>query len=535
MKKYCFLVILISLSFCHFSMAQTVIQTDTISLQSGEQSFDINIPHTSYSLLDLSLYIGLNKDCHFNDEEFVSLQLKNQNMDSEIKNVEFARVFLPSFSDHRKLGNDVIYHFDVSLWQEWLMENKQLILVFSGKPKGVKAAISLRMEEGELPIEVSKIIPLWQSSMQGFPYGKLGVDQEKYLPTQDIDLPDEAHSAFISIMVNGLSEKGSQQKQDSRFYFLKVNGQDVAKRSIWREDCGLNPIYPQDKGWAEGRSNWCPGLRVNPLTHYVNDELLKQKKLSVDLSFQKDYQGNSSIDAYVTSAVLFLTSGPHDQLNVSITEILAPNIDMWHHRYNPICGSPVILIQNNGQERVHSITFNYGYNYETDNKYRWKGELGYMEAEIVYLPPLNWYFYDNNDQPESFTVHVSAVNKEEKAFEGGRKTSMMELAEVLPQKLVFEIQTDEQAQSNGFEIFDEDGEAYFISGDLESDSLYKFEMKLIPGCYEMVVYDLDGDGLQMKESTMSCFKIIDAKKETIIKEFSGDFGSEIREQFMIFR
>ena len=136
--------------------------------------------------------------------------------------------------------------------------------------------------------------------------------------------------------------------------------------------------------WYVERPNWCPGLRVHPYSHFLEEQYLLGSHLEIELLFQKDQKEESAMDSYVISAVLFTLEQAPQKLNADIKEILAPNNKLWHHRYNPICGSPVLFIQNTGSETIKSITFNYGYNYQTDTKYRWKGELEFMEEELIY-------------------------------------------------------------------------------------------------------------------------------------------------------
>ena len=531
-KYYIFLIILV-VSFYQPVQAQTTLNSDTIYLQTGEQDISFNFPETSFYKVNFYLYTRLNENCHFTNGEFLSFKIPNDQSNSDISKIEFARVYLASYSDNRQEGNEIIYEFDLTLWQSLLERNTSVTVDFSGKTTDLEMAISFHLEQGIHPVNVIGIFPLWQSSIDGFAYGKNGVSEE-LLPTKNIELPKETSSAFVNILVSGTKKQNSDAAA-SRFYFLNINGEEVAKRSIWRDDCGLNPIYPQHENWEMNHHNWCSGLRVNPLAHYIDPNLLNDKVLDIDLRFQKDYYENSGVESYITSAVLFALGEPNEELNVSISEIIAPNIDLWHHRYNPICGSPIILIQNNGKETVKSITFNYGYNYDTDNKYRWKGELGFMEQEIVYLPSLNWYFYERQDEPESFTAHVTTVNGKEKAFNGGKKTSIMELAPVYPYRLAFEVQTDDGAQYNGLEIYNEDGKVVFVSEELQANKKHQFELNLVPGCYEMIFYDEEGNGIQLTDNKAFCLRIKDRKKGLVLKEFHGDFGLEIREQFMIFR
>jgi len=533
MGKYYFYIIVFLLSTGAFGHAQTQLNSDTISLLSGKQEISFDIPKHSFRQVDLSLFLQLEESCVFKKGDYLSLQLDIDKPNPVGEKIEFARIYLPSYYKNRVAGNQIIYNFDLTLWQSLLVKNGRITVQFSGESPGLKMAFSFLLDKGEMPVKVLDIIPLWQSSEDGFPYGKNGVDAE-YLPSRRVHLPELSASAFISIIVSGKSEDISKE-QSARFYFLSVNNQEISKRSIWRDDCGLNPIFPQLEAWSSNHPNWCPGLRVNPLVHYLNKESLKQEDIKVDMRFQKDLYENSGVQSYITSAVLFALAEPTEKLNVSISEIIAPNIDLWHHRYNPICGNPIILIQNNGKETVNTITFNYGYNYQTDNKFRWKGELGFMEQEIVYLPSLNWYFYDKYDEPETFTAHISKVNGQEKAYLRGKKTSVMELADVFPYKLSFEIQTGDDAQYNGLEIFNEDGDIVYMSEELSDHKNYQFNLSLNPGCYEMIFYDEQGNGIKLPNSKASCLKVKDQKNGIVLKEYQGDFGLEIREQFMIFR
>lgn len=531
MKKHYSLLIAFLLIYSVPIFSQNTSISDTIILQSGTQIFELKLDDKEFQRLNMHMHLQLDENCMYSSSEFISLMLENQNATFQQDKVEFARVYLPSYSKELASGNEIIYEFDMLLWQNWLRKNAHITIEMAGDSKGLKVSLSLFSEEGTPPFTVKEIIPLWKSGVDGFPYGKNGVDSDVYLPAKMVKLPQGTSAAFIDVMVSGQDKNLNDEKASSRFYFLKIDGQEIAKRSIWRDDCGLNPIFPQQQNWSEERANWCPGLRVNPLMHFLDEQLISKNELKIEMTFQKDYLENSGISAYVTSAVLFALDKPIENLNASIEEIIAPNMDLWHHRYNPICGTPIILVQNTGKDKIESITFNYGYNYQYDNKYRWKGELGFMEEELIYLPPLNWYFFDKDDEPESFTAHISAVNGEEKAFIGGKKTSVMELASVLPYRVTIELKTDSEARSNGLDIYNEDGEAYFSSGELKSDTLYQFNINFTPGCYEMIFYDETGNGVKQD----AFLKIKDQKKGIILKEYKGDFGSEIREQFMIFR
>lgn len=507
------------------SFGQELISPKQIDQKPYQKDYFFNLEAPAYQNLNLQLNLTVENQVQFANGEFISLLISQE---SKNLKAEFARLYLPQIIQKTQ---NITYQFDVSIWQSWLKGESQISIISNTVINNLQIDLQILAIQGQSPIQVKEIIPLWNSGVDGFDYNKDGISND-LLPEKNIQLPENSKYGFVQIMVSGMQEK---EDVSARFYFLKVNGKDQAKRSIWRDDCGLNPLYPQNDNWYVERPNWCPGLRVLPLRHFLTPDQLSEKEIKIDLKFQQDYLENSGIQSFITSAVLFILEEPVDELNVAISEILAPNEDFWHQRFNPICGSPVIVIQNLGKKIVNEITINYGYNYQTDNKFRWKGELGFMEEELVYLPPLNWYFFEQGDEPETFTAHISAVNGQEKAFLFGKKTSEMRLAEVYPYRLTFELSTDDGAAFNGLEIFNDDGNAYFVSGDLKANTTYRFDVNLIPGCYEMVLFDLKYDGIKLKDSKCVVLKIKDQKKKIELKRFEGDFGGEIREQFMIFR
>jgi hypothetical protein len=51
----------------------------------------------------------------------------------------------------------------------------------------------------------------------------------------------------------------------------------------------------------------------------------------------------------------------------------------------------------------------------------------------------------------------------------------------------------------------------------------------------MILFDQNGNGIQSEDSKLPVLVIKDQRKGIELKRFNGNFGGEIREQFMIFR
>jgi len=529
MIKQFHILILFALLIIQSSYSQQNINSKLTEQNDNFIKYSFDLGKKSYQ--SLSLHINLNNIQYFNRSTFISIQTKIEQEEVEIGRFYLTELSSDVVSNTSDFLEKTVYDFDVCLWQSVLKNAKEIYLKTDGSFDQTKIELSFTGYLGEPPVKVKDIIPLWKSKLEGFPYRKEGISKED-LPVKNIDIGNNSDKAFIQVLVHGIAKN---QNPSARFYFLNINNKEIAKRSIWRDDCAYNPIYPQSQNWYESRPNWCPGLRVYPLKHHIPADILSNGHLNINLRFQDDYMENSGIYSYVVSAVLFVLEEPEKEVNVAISEILSPNKNKWHQRYNPICGSPVIIIKNLGKEALEQVTFNYGYNYQTDNKYRWRGELGFLEEEIVYLPPLNWYFYEKDDEPESFTAIISSANGLEEAFPRGKLTTNMELADVYPYRLTFHIRTDKNAIDNALEIFDDNGNPYFLSGDLVADSNYYFHVNFIPGCYEMILFDQSGDGVINRDKNLPVLEIIDQRKGTQLKTFNGDFGGEIRDQFMIFR
>ena len=511
------------------SWGQQEIKAELIEKNDSQLRYAFNLGDQSYQ--ELNLHIRKNSIQYFNRSTFISVQTKINKEDTEICRFYLSEYSANELKSKNGFSESIVYDFDVCMWQQFLRENSEITLKTDGSFNDSDIEISFSGNTGEPSIKVKQIIPLWKSNIEGFLYATEGVSK-KDLPHKSVKLESGSKYAYIQILVHGIAKTPNPS---ARFYFLNINNREIAKRSIWRDDCAYNPIYPQSQNWYSSRPNWCPGLRIYPLKHQIPADILKSGHLDVELRFQDDYLENSGIYSYVVSAVLFVLEEPEKEVNVAITEVLSPNTDKWHQRYNPVCGSPVLIIKNLGKEALEQLTFNYGYNYQTDNKFRWKGELGFMEEEIVYLPPLNWYFFEKDDEPEYFTAIISSANGEEEAFPRGKMTTEMELADVYPYRLTFHIRTDKNAIDNALEIFDDKGNPYFLSGDLVADSNYYFHVNFIPGCYEMILFDQLGDGIINKDEKLPVLEILDQRKGTQLKKFDGNFGGEIREQFMIFR
>ncbi|MDA3905399.1 MAG: peptide-N-glycosidase F-related protein [Bacteroidales bacterium] len=454
-------------------------------------------------------------------------------IDGKMERIEIARFFLPWLS--KKLDIDPVFVFDLSDYSSLFSQPTNLYIESNNTIQHLELKVHFIWKYGRPSAKVKQIINLWRSDITGYSYSSKSKPINQQIKNKNIKLSKDIKYALLKIYLSGrcLGNQIPTEAECSKFYFLNINGKTVAKRPVWSDDCSFNALFPQKGPWAYSRANWCPGQALRVYDHFIL--LGGDTTLSIDLNFQEATESNLTLNNYVLSANLILIEDANYENDAAIVEILAPNNGIVHNRYNPICGSPVIRVRNTGNDTLRTVAIEYGLDDKNDNRYRWRGELAFMEEEIVYLPTPNWYFYDQKNKPTEFSVTIKEVNNKADEYKGNNQLSTdLYLAPVYPNKIDIQFSAS-QASENIIELVDNMGVPLFEAADFINDSVYNFELDLFPGCYEFIVYDQQGNGISSPNGENGKLKIIDTRSKQELKEFESNFGSEIRQQFMILK
>lgn len=451
----------------------------------------------------------------------------------KIEYIEIARFFLPWTS--AKNNEEAVFVFDISAYSSLFQQG--VILQAESNNPALSVALNMRFQwkSGQSPAKVKRIINLWHSDIKGFPYADKTKPINQQIKNKSFRISKDIKYALLKIYLsgNGRENQIPSEEECSKFYFLNINGQSVAKRPIWRDDCGLNALFPQEGPWMYSRPNWCPGQALRVYDHLI--PLGADTIISINLQLQEASKENPMLQNYILTGNLILFGEAQFKNDAGLVEILAPNKNLANNRYNPICGSPVIRVRNTGSDTLKSVLIQYGLDTKTDNRYRWSGELAFMEEEIVYLPPPNWYFYDQKTEPSEFSVTIQEVNNMKDEYKGNNQLSTdLHLAPVYPNRINIQFSAS-QATENILELVDDMGVPLFEAAEFINDSVYDYELNLLPGCYEFIVYDLEGNGINSSKGKNGKLKILDAKTKQELKVFEPNFGAEIRQQFMILK
>ncbi len=450
--------------------------------------------------------------------------------------IEIARFFLPWLKTN--LEKEAVFVFDISAYSSLFQHAVNLQIESNNTALSLDLNMHFRWKKGEPPAKANRIINLWRSDINGFAYADKTKPINQQIKRKSIIVSKDIKYALLQIYLSGSGQENQlpNESEVSKFYFLNINGQTLAKRLVWCDDCSLNALFPQDGLWTNSRANWCPGQALRVYDHFF--PLGADTTLNIDLQIQEAAKINPMLKNYLLSANLILFEEAQTENDAAIVEILAPNKSATHKRYNPICSSPVIRVRNTGVDTLHTVLIHYGLGGKTDNRYRWRGELAFMEEEIVYLPPLNWYFYDQKNKPSEFIASIKEVNYKADEYVGNNiLSSSLNLAPVYPNKISIQFTTNQAAADNILEMVDDMGIPLFEATEFVNDSVYTFDLDLLSGCYEFIVYDQEGDGIYFpgNKKGKGSLKIFDTNSKKVLKDFEPNFGAEIRQQFMILK
>lgn len=310
---------------------------------------------------------------------------------------------------------------------------------------------------------------------------------------------------------------------------MKMDGSTYLQKLVWRDQCGENPNFPQAGTWLYDRSGWCPGDIAYPDFTDLTVEPSSTHTFTCEMQNYVN-QGGSSPN-YVIESFLFEYGAPNFNVDASVEDILAPSTKYYHTRINPICGSPKILIRNNGSAELISLVIEYGDKNGPKSSYTWTGNLGFSKSVEVELPPtVQW------NESGTFEVVLSNPNgtTDEYAL-NNRMESIYEAPLELPETFVVNLRTNTFGNESYWKIEDKNGNIVADRSNMAGNTEYKDTLTLPWGCYSFVLEDSDEDGLGWwaNDDGTGYVRIRKAVGSGFLKFWGTDFGSFIREDFTI--
>jgi len=449
---------------------------------------------------------------------------------SPSEDVELARYITP-YGNSYNSSFRAEYIMDLTDWEWLLRDSVEIEYRHTGYETNVGRGWVINLEfmfiEGPVIRPFVKYQHLWNG---GFPYGAAGNSIENYLNPKTITMAAGSQSQRLRIVQTGHGADNVEYCSEfcPKWRRLIVDNNTHSQLYVWREDCGLNAVYPQAGTWIYDRAAWCPGATVNP---DVSDfSFAAGSTHTLDFEMQPFTNTDASQNPnYVVEAYLIEYGAPTFSKDASIEDIERPSNRYEYRRMNPICASPRVRIRNNGSSALSTATIRYGVEGGTLSSYNWSGNLGFMESEWVDLPAnVNW-----SANSGIFIAEIDMSGDENSLNDAFR--SRFVSPPVYPSTFVVAYKSNLAAAETKWYIYDVNNNVVASRTSAANNTTYNDTITLQAGCYRFEMIDSDKDGIRFWANNDGNGSLRFAKAEALgtYISFNGDFGTSVLHSFMV--
>lgn len=445
--------------------------------------------------------------------------------------MEIARVMTP-YGGYWTEPKEHTYEYDMTDYQHLLTDSVNFRCWYGGWSAGWLLNLEMELIEGTPPRTCNEIIELWDGEY------KYGVTEEPISSTvtaQTNLIASETKGLRMRSFLTGHSFGGNENCAEfcPKTHQFVINDQHSFDQYTMRDDCGFNPVYPQNGTWVYNRAGWCPGLEVNWYEYEFTDIFTAGENFKVDYQFDSyTYNGQASFDPnYRIATYLFLYDEPFYQNDAEITDIISPSTKTAHSRLNPICGSPQVKIRNSGSETLTQVNIVYGVKGGVKNSFLWTGNLEFMEEEVVTLDPMT-HLATLQENGSQFEVYVERPNDTWDQYHANDTMwSDFEMVDVWTNEVMVWFKPNSATNETSYQITDQNGNVVAQNENNLTSVIYRDTLDLESGCYRLTVSDTDNDGLSWWANNDGGGFI--QLRGDVIKAFESDFGSGFQYEFVV--
>jgi hypothetical protein len=375
--------------------------------------------------------------------------------------------------------------------------------------------------------------------MAYYKYGITSDPIESHLIPKTFEIAPDEKMALIRITPSGHSSDAQNCSEFcNKKYYLLIDGTQRFQQSVWRTDCGANPIMSQPGTWVYNRANWCPGEKTIRREHELTPYITPGDSVNINMNFDAHTAtGYTNEPGYIISSHLVT----YDTLNfvndASIEEIVAPNADYNYNRFNPICSNPIVVIKNQGAQPLTTVTIHYGIKGGTPQTYTWNGSLPFNQSATVTLGNLAWGSATNT--PDVFEAWLENPNgvQDQYTYDDTLRSTCGFTAQ-MPTQFALYWKTNSVATQNTFTLKNDQGVILYTNQTLAANTTYRDTFNLAPGCYVLRISNTAGYGFSFPAGnnpygTGFARLVKTDGTNAIIKTFAADYGTYIIYYFTV--
>lgn len=385
------------------------------------------------------------------------------------------------------------WEMDITDFSSLLKDSVELRSFYDGWTQGSLYSLELLFIEGTPSRSTHTVIPVYNGY---FAYGNPNNHIEDHLIAKKFLRDTNAEMVTFRLTLSG---HGSDQNGACEFFetnnSIWVNGDEKFQQHLWRDDCGVNPTYPQTGTFWFSRAGWCPGDLVFPFDYDVTPYTTKGDSFVVDYNMQ-EYESPNPSGGWNVHGLLFYSSGPNMDVDVAADDIKQPTSDYRYARTNPICTNmnPVVVIRNNGKTPLTSCTIMYGIDGNETHEFEWSGNLNFLEKATVSLPKIQ---LGSGNHTFSFSIKGS-----DDYAHNNRYSTGYSMPKSYSNTLILALKTDRCPENSGYsndirwEITDASGAVVREGSGYDDATQIRDTFQVANGCYRFTIYDEGlGEGL----------------------------------------
>jgi len=428
--------------------------------------------------------------------------------------------------------------FDVTDFQMMMTDSVEFEVFYQGWQSGFKATVDFQMIEGTPPRRVRRIENVYQPG--GFNYITPQQFEANVLPPTTFQFDSLDAGAVLRFIPSGHGFINAVNCAEfcQRHYRVKINGNQRFEQLMWRDDCGLNPIYPQGGTWLYDRANWCPGSEVITYTHELTPYIQPGQTIDFDIDIEPivyTVPAGETPANYNLSAQIITYEAPLRTRDAAIYRIITPSNHENFARMNPSCGKAIVEIINKGSDTLNQVEIHYGLHSGVHQKYTWTGSLAFGEITRVELPfdnPDSWTSYMGVQQFQAWTV---APNGDYDMYpHNDAQTVFFDAPAIHPGDLRLLLITNNRGDHTFWHLRDHTGMVIDSGDNFANNSTHNFQWNLADGCYELVIGDRGKNGLSFwANNEGSGMARLMSTTQGTVRMFNPDFGTEIRYYFTV--
>lgn len=480
--------------------------------------------------ISLSLKCPTGENCgEWDYLDYIYLRRKG-GIGASSENIELAR-FITPYGNSYSASWFADWEVDVTDFEQLLRDSIEIEYIHGGYETNVGRGWLLNLTfnfiEGTPVRDLKTVHRLWNG---GYGFGNVSNPINDQLADQNLNIGSDAASMRLRIIQSGHGADDPEfcaefcPKQRT----LQRNGISLDQRIVWRDDCGLNPVFPQAGTWIYDRGNWCPGDIVYPDVFDFGVTPNSTESFGMQM---ESYSGSGGAN-YVINAYALEFGAPRFSLDASLDDIKAPSKRYSYRRFNPICGKPEIVVMNNGTTPITSLEFSYGPEGGQMSSFTWNGSIDFMKKADIQLPAnVQWGAAEGK-----FKVEIKKVNGQSDEYPlNNIFYSEFEAPLSVPDVFVVNFRTNSFPQENYWTILNANGDVVETRNSFTANTEYRDTLELPWGCYTFILEDTDKDGLSFwaNEDGTGFIRFRKADVGSIFKAFSGDFGTRLVVPFTV--